>query len=85
MTLNNKRAVFLGDSITEGVGTTSPEKIYHQLLKQKFNFQIACNCGVGGTRISQRKIPTYDICNCDLYFGLNCCMVPLACVDTDHT
>ena len=29
MELKNKRIVFLGDSITEGCGTSSETKVYH--------------------------------------------------------
>lgn len=34
MDLKNKRVVFLGDSITEGWGTTDASKVYHQILKK---------------------------------------------------
>ena len=76
MKLKNKRIVFLGDSITEGHGTSSEDKIYHQLIKQKYELELACNCGIGGTRIAQRRVPTYDICRFDLYFALRAQVMP---------
>ena len=45
---------FLGDSITEGCGTSSPEKIFHALLKEELNLKDARNYGVSGTRISRQ-------------------------------
>ena len=35
MILNGIKANFLGDSITEGVGTSAPDKTYHQLIAKK--------------------------------------------------
>lgn len=50
--LNGKKAVFLGDSITEGVGTSAPEKIYLNLVKEELGLREAVNYGIGGTRIA---------------------------------
>ena len=36
MKLENIKANFLGDSITEGYGTTEPSKVVHQIIKEKF-------------------------------------------------
>ncbi len=41
---------FLGDSITEGVGVSSPEKLYHQLLKKDAKLKEARNYGISATR-----------------------------------
>lgn len=76
MELKNKRIVFLGDSITEGHGTSSEEKVFHQLIKQKYELELACNCGIGGTRIAQRKVPSYEATRYDLYFGLRAQVMP---------
>lgn len=76
MELKNKRIVFLGDSITEGCGTSSETKVYHQLLKEKFNLSLACNCGIGGTRIAMLKQPTYEASRFDLYFALRAQVMP---------
>lgn len=50
--LCGKKAVFLGDSITEGCGTSAPEKIYLNLVKEKLGLREAVNYGIGGTRIA---------------------------------
>ena len=61
---------FLGDSITEGSGTTAPEKVFHQLIKEKYDMKHAYNCGIGGTRIARQLEPTKDRPKHDLYFEL---------------
>lgn len=60
---------FLGDSITEGHGTTGPENTYHYLIKKKYNVKYAYNHGIGGTRIACQTIPSM-VSRHDLYFGL---------------
>lgn len=55
MELQNKKINFLGDSITEGVGTSSEDKIYLNLLKEKCGLAYARNYGIGGTRIARQK------------------------------
>ncbi len=59
---------FLGDSITEGCGTTAPEKVFHQVIKEKYNMKYAYNYGVGGTRIARQIIPTKENTKYDLTF-----------------
>lgn len=54
MDLSNKRAVFLGDSITEGAGVAG-DKLYHSILKEKLGLAAAVNCGIGGTRIAKQS------------------------------
>ncbi len=76
MELKNKRFVFLGDSITEGWGVSSLDKIYHQIIKNKYGLDLACNCGVGGSRIAKRRTPTYDEAKFDLYFALRAEVMP---------
>ncbi len=49
---------FLGDSITEGVGTTDESRTFHQLMKEKYDLKEAYNYGVGGTRIARQVVPT---------------------------
>ncbi len=46
---------FLGDSITEGVGVSSPEKLYHQLLKKDAKLKEARNYGISATRYALQK------------------------------
>lgn len=55
MELKNIKANFLGDSITEGIGTSSPDKIFHALLKEKYGLLAARNYGKGGTRIARQS------------------------------
>ena len=55
MELKNIKANFLGDSITEGVGVSSPDRVFHALLKEKYGFLEARNYGKGGTRIARQS------------------------------
>lgn len=61
MKLENISANFLGDSITEGYGTTGPDKVFHQLIAKKYNMKIARNYGIGGTRFARQRKPTQPI------------------------
>ncbi len=70
MRLDGAKINFLGDSITEGVGVTGPEKCFHQIIKEKFNLSIANNYGVGGTRIARQTVPTREDTKVDLTFEL---------------
>lgn len=60
MQLNKKRAIFLGDSITEGAAADSPEKIYHAVLKNLIGLESVRNEGVGGTRIARQNNPSAE-------------------------
>ncbi len=55
MQLEGKIINFLGDSITEGVGASSPENIYHALLSREANLKEARNYGISGTRIAVQE------------------------------
>lgn len=48
------RILFLGDSITEGVGASSPETNYVSLVGKKTGHEVI-NYGVSGTRIARQK------------------------------
>lgn len=65
MDLKNKTAIFLGDSITEGAGTTCEANRYYNILKRKYGLKEAVGYGVGGTRFAVQKelssIPSYDL------------------------
>jgi len=61
---------FLGDSITEGVGTTGPDKLFHHIIKEKCNMNFAYNYGVSGTRIARQTVPTKENTKWDLTFEL---------------
>lgn len=53
MELNRKKVFFLGDSITEGVGASSPEHGYTSVFG-KLSGAIVKNYGVAGTRIARQ-------------------------------
>ncbi len=74
MELKNLRVNFLGDSITQGSGTTGPDKVFHQIIKKEYGLAAAYNCGVGGTRIAKQTVHYNHIY--DLYFGLRAKNMP---------
>lgn len=57
MKLENKTILFLGDSITEGVGTSAPEKCYVSVFAELSRARVR-NYGIGGTRISRQRTPS---------------------------
>jgi lysophospholipase L1-like esterase len=59
MELKGKKINFLGDSITEGHGTSdTATKPYHQILKANVGLAEARNYGVGGTKIARLPVIT---------------------------
>jgi len=46
---------FLGDSITEGVGASSKDTIYHAVLAKEVGLAEARNYGISGTRFALQK------------------------------
>ena len=60
MELKNISANFLGDSITEGCGTSGADKIFHAVLARKTGMKIARNYGIGGSRIADQKDRSRD-------------------------
>ena len=68
MNLKGIKANFLGDSITEGVGTTCHENTYHQIIAKKWEFTAARNYGISGTRLARQYKPTVDNPRFDLDF-----------------
>ena len=58
MKLENIKANFLGDSITEGHGTSGKDKVYHALIAKKFGMKEARNYGIGGTRFALQSKPS---------------------------
>ena len=68
MELVGKKANFLGDSITEGFGTSAEDKIYLNVLKESASLACVRNYGIGGSRIAaQKEIKEYyddkEFCN----------------------
>lgn len=59
MELKGLKANFLGDSITEGVGASSAEFTYPNLLKEEFGLAEARNYGIGGTRLAREISNTW--------------------------
>lgn len=59
MELKGKKILFIGDSITEGVGASSVEKRYTDLVAKKTG-AVVYNYGVGGTRIAKQQKPSVD-------------------------
>ena len=59
MELKGKKINFLGDSITEGHGTSdTATKPFHQVLKANVGLAEARNYGVGGTKIARLPVIT---------------------------
>lgn len=52
MKLQGKKINFLGDSITHGSGTTSEDKIFTSLIKERYNLAASRNYGIDGSRIA---------------------------------
>lgn len=66
MDLRGKKIAFLGDSITEGYGTSSVDNVYWKVLERN----TGANCfgyGIGGTRIARQQKPE-SLAN-DNWFG----------------
>lgn len=55
METNGFKINFLGDSITEGVGVSTKDKLYHALLKEEMGWSQARNYGISGTRFALQK------------------------------
>lgn len=55
MELKGLKINFLGDSITQGVGASSPETIYHAVLAREAQLAEARNYGISGTRFALQK------------------------------
>lgn len=55
MKLEGLKINFLGDSITEGLGVSSPDAIYHAVLKREAGLKEARNYGISATRFALQK------------------------------
>ncbi len=55
MELKGLKINFLGDSITEGVGASCADTVYHAVLKKETGLAEARNYGIGGTRFAIQK------------------------------
>lgn len=68
MKLEGLTFAFLGDSITEGVGTTAPEKRYFALLQKEKGLKAALGYGISGTRFARQRVPSQEP-SFDRYFA----------------
>ena len=59
MELKNKTVLFLGDSITEGAGTTAPEFNYVSVFSRLSGANVV-NYGIGGTRIARQTVKSNE-------------------------
>lgn len=73
MELQNKKINILGDSITEGVGVSAPEKAYPAVLKGKYGLAEVRNYGISGTRFARQHKPTVANPRFDLDFCSRVC------------
>lgn len=69
MDLNNKKVLFLGDSITEGCGASDLENCYVSLFKKAYPNAKIFNYGIGGTRIAQKLNAPSEIEIWDKHFS----------------
>lgn len=69
MNLQGKKVVFLGDSITEGYGTSDISKVYWNVVAQKTG-AICFGYGICGTRIAPQRVPSIEHPWEDIYFAL---------------
>ncbi len=68
MKLEGLKFNFLGDSITEGVGTSDNSKRYFEVLKEKFGLDEVNGYGISGTRFAKQVVPSEDP-RIDKYFA----------------
>lgn len=59
MDIKGKKIAFLGDSITFGVGASSPDKVYWRLIAEKTG-AVCKGYGINGTRIAKQINPVPD-------------------------
>ena len=75
MELKGKIIDFLGDSITEGAGTTGPAYRFDTVLKELAGLKEIHNYGVGGSRIAHQRrasaMPRFDLCFCGRAFDMD--------------
>ncbi len=67
MDLKNKIVCFLGDSITEGHGASTPERCFVSLFRKAHPEAKVHNFGISGTRIAKQIKPSNS--KWDQYFG----------------
>lgn len=68
MKLEGMTFVFLGDSITEGVGVSGNDKRYFELLKKNYGLKSVVGYGIAGTRFAKQLTPSEEP-SFDRYFA----------------
>jgi len=68
MELKGKKVAFLGDSITDGCGTSSVEFTYWNQFGKRTGAQVFAN-GIGGTRIAPQRVPNTVEPGVDRYYA----------------
>lgn len=58
MKLEGSKIDFLGDSITEGCGTSGPDCRFSALLQRSCELAEARNYGISGTRYARQRVPS---------------------------
>ncbi len=65
MKLEGLKINFLGDSITEGCGTSSVENVFWNVIKREYGISETRGYGISGTRIAKKRVPSenprYDL------------------------
>ncbi len=59
MDIKDLKINFLGDSITEGAGASTPQKSYVNLIAKRIG-AVCRNYGIGGTRIAKQTTPSAE-------------------------
>ncbi len=67
MDLQGKKICFLGDSITEGVGTSAPDKTFWNILGRETGATVL-GYGISGTRIARQHHPEEPPARHDRHF-----------------
>lgn len=82
MKLEGLKVNFLGDSITEGVGASSPETVYHAVLKREAKLAEARNYGVSATQFAFQETDCGEFKKGD-NIDKNCFCNRFSAMDTD--
>ena len=60
MEIKGLKINFLGDSITEGAGVSTPENIYWNRIKITYGAEVVRGYGIGGTRFARQSKPSAE-------------------------
>ena len=75
MNIQGFKINFLGDSITEGAGTSDPKYRYDNRLAELCRLSKVNNYGISGTRLAHQfhvsESPRYDLCFCGRAYDMD--------------